>query len=1046
MKKLLSILIVLGIFVLTGQSQTMLWHYGFETPGGYTTAHPEHNDHSYDYFARVTNDSISPNYDNPDGIFFFAAQDIDADGGVNPDTLFISGIDISGATQTYLTFQVFLSEVSAGWDPTDFTHFYYRVDGGAYQNLLWFENDGSAYNSRAFQDTDFDGTGDGDSLEAYFKPFSVQIPSGGTTLDLMIVFSLNSSYEDIAVDSLTIWDGDAPAANPQLVNAYAISNNILALLYDSDMSSVNPADYELTDANGNTITFTNAVIDANNAKLVYLTSASDFPIDAVVDTIKDNANSASFVLYAGILPLSFTNTASSNLIQNDINATFFGIVSATDAYNQTWVQTDNGAYNGVMIYNNNLADTATVGSQYLFVAQRAIYNGLTELKNPIILNYLGNATPSPAVINSSDIKQGTPQDDPTAEQWEGQLVTIENVTAIDQNTTYYEYYVKNANGDTIIIDDDAWYQYGNTSPITIGNTYNITGVVTYAYGNYKLNPRNADDIVEVPNAGNDTLKIEAAFTYSAETIIGVAYESKFDTIDVNSFVLREQNTGAEYTPVQVFPFSDSTGALLLFNTPITFNLDLDTLYDMLNHSSAVFYAGFAPISYFNTNNSNGTILNEVIVTTRGVVTANDNYNQVWIQDNAGETNGLLVFEGQSNICDAVNVGDSLLIIGIRSEYNGMTELIPGYFETISNDNQVLVTDVNLADLDTSIAENTNPAELYEGQLVRVQNVTVVDYNSSTYEFTVTDANGNVGIIDDDVDYHWNNSPYLEVGKTYNITGVVTYSYGHYKINPRDTNDVEEITMPATADATIIAPEEQIAGDTLFIDENYNFQNSVAVIKFGIVDLGQDGLPTKVTQAVAVAGPENTADFDADLDGGVLIDENNNAIPYTTEPHITADSAILPVDPTAMTIDDGDTVFYTAYLWLDTATVTEGHILQMKVGKQHFFVADPSGSQFVDTLENDILGNTFIITVHNNGGGTKVFENSAEIYPNPAINYIKFNGVQINTAEIYTTNGQLIRHTQISNNTLNIEDLQKGAYIVKLYDENGNIYVHKLIKQ
>jgi hypothetical protein len=50
-------------------------------------------------------------------------------------------------------------------------------------------------------------------------------------------------------------------------------------------------------------------------------------------------------------------------------------------------------------------------------------------------------------------------------------------------------------------------------------------------------------------------------------------------------------------------------------------------------------------------------------------------------------------------------------------------------------------------------------------------------------------------IDDDVDYHYQDSLTLIVGQKYNITGIAFYNFQGWTLNPRDTNDVQ-IVLPA----------------------------------------------------------------------------------------------------------------------------------------------------------------------------------------------------------------------------------------------------------
>ena len=80
------------------------------------------------------------------------------------------------------------------------------------------------------------------------------------------------------------------------------------------------------------------------------------------------------------------------------------------------------------------------------------------------------------------------------ESYEGMLVRVENVVVTaenaDSNGDYDEFLVT---GD-LRVDDFIWEGMDNNYPV--GTTFSsITGILHYSYSNYKIVPRNADDLV-----------------------------------------------------------------------------------------------------------------------------------------------------------------------------------------------------------------------------------------------------------------------------------------------------------------------------------------------------------------------------------------------------------------------------------------------------------------------------------------------------------------------------------------------------------------------
>ncbi len=188
----------------------------------YITSIPEFSNRTDDFFTRTDGSNIGSLYQvfNPEESFYFSAQDINGEGADSQQTLTFSGINITEITN--LNFSVLLAEDDASdgnqdWDASDFVLFEYQIDGGGYNNLLAIENDGSTFHSAAFQDTNFDGIGDGREITNTFQLFSSTISQIGSTLDLRITFDLDSGDEDIAIDQIQI-TGDASFPTPTVAD------------------------------------------------------------------------------------------------------------------------------------------------------------------------------------------------------------------------------------------------------------------------------------------------------------------------------------------------------------------------------------------------------------------------------------------------------------------------------------------------------------------------------------------------------------------------------------------------------------------------------------------------------------------------------------------------------------------------------------------------------------------------------------------------------------------------------------------------------------
>lgn len=213
-----SLALALTAAVTAGSANaTVLVFEDFEDASvAYTTNPAEFTDGTGDFFIR-TDGSDHGSFYTPAGFngnSYFAVMDIDGDQPVEPVTMSFSGINITGYTGFKLS-GLFGEDDDASnedWDDNDYVHITYSVDAGPAQNLLWFENDGSQFNSAPYIDTDFDGTGDGLELTNIAQLIEATASVSGSTLDITFEFQLEAGDEDIFFDDVTITGIPEPAS------------------------------------------------------------------------------------------------------------------------------------------------------------------------------------------------------------------------------------------------------------------------------------------------------------------------------------------------------------------------------------------------------------------------------------------------------------------------------------------------------------------------------------------------------------------------------------------------------------------------------------------------------------------------------------------------------------------------------------------------------------------------------------------------------------------------------------------------------------------
>ena len=253
------------------------WHEPFDNNNLYTvTLGGEGNDGSQDYFQITDGSNINQSYTGIDGTFH-ASQDIDDGGWANsaaPSQLTWMGIDVSEFTS--LSFKGSFASNGGGIDDSDFVLIEYQIDNGGWLSLLAFENTGG-FNNNFFEDTDFDGTGDGLQLTSTFQEFEKSIPVG-STLDLRITVYVDSGGEDLAFDNFKvegIYDGYAYSdgswypANPDGTTGASnaiVADGVATLSSDINLNDVvvNPG-AGLVVETGNTLTVNSLTLESTSS-------------------------------------------------------------------------------------------------------------------------------------------------------------------------------------------------------------------------------------------------------------------------------------------------------------------------------------------------------------------------------------------------------------------------------------------------------------------------------------------------------------------------------------------------------------------------------------------------------------------------------------------------------------------------------------------------------------------------------------------------------------------------------------------------------------
>jgi hypothetical protein len=258
----------------------VVWTEQFETDGGgaryFVT---EFTDGAADYFGRNQNGDVSlgTDYTGVQGSYWLGGQDQDGDGGTKDQTITFAAIAVDGYQN--LVFKALFAEsrpASDGKDDIDagdYIHVQYRMDAGSWAELLWFQNDGTTFNTTFQVDSDFDGVGEGAQLETAMAQFSAAVPVTGSSLELRVVASVDAGDEDWAMDDLALEGDSAGPPSPEPTNyptAFAAvpGTNAITLTWTDSVGGELPSRYLVRGRLGTTISVPgDGVAVANDADL-----------------------------------------------------------------------------------------------------------------------------------------------------------------------------------------------------------------------------------------------------------------------------------------------------------------------------------------------------------------------------------------------------------------------------------------------------------------------------------------------------------------------------------------------------------------------------------------------------------------------------------------------------------------------------------------------------------------------------------------------------------------------------------------------------------
>ncbi|HQW04687.1 MAG: T9SS type A sorting domain-containing protein [Flavobacteriales bacterium] len=193
---------------------------------------------------------------------------------------------------------------------------------------------------------------------------------------------------------------------------------------------------------------------------------------------------------------------------------------------------------------------------------------------------------------------------------------------------------------------------------------------------------------------------------------------------------------------------------------------------------------------------------EQLVKTVGIVTAKDQFqsngteqNVYYLQDASGPWNGVYVFDYLDN-GNVVEIGDEVELIAVVDEYFGLTELKSIQSFSVLASGQTLPAALVVETGEVS-------SEALESVLIQVLDATCTEVpGGANFGKWKADDGSGFAVVGKEI---YTTTPDPELGVMYNVTGVVSYGFEEFNIQPRYAADIEMITSIgelAGADVTL----------------------------------------------------------------------------------------------------------------------------------------------------------------------------------------------------------------------------------------------------
>ncbi|MAP01450.1 MAG: hypothetical protein CMD01_01355 [Flavobacteriales bacterium] len=293
-------------------------------------------------------------------------------------------------------------------------------------------------------------------------------------IDLSLATAPNLNFENVkrfsgADLNVLISTDYASSASPSWTDITSFLN------MDSDISSwnfVNSGDLDISPYIASSASSVTIAFQYQGGS----SDGSTYEIDDII--ISEGASGPTIV---SIYDIQFTTSSPANSPYTGQQVNTGGIVTYVRTDGTYYLQSGFGPWSGVYVYDS--ISTVVAGDSVTLSCEVDEFFELTELKNITNLTVVSQGnTFTTNIISSSQAN---------SEKFEGCLVSVVSATCTNANAGFGEWTINDGSGPCNV--DDFIFPF---SP-TLNAIYDVSGLIDYSFGNYKILPRDIDDIDEI---------------------------------------------------------------------------------------------------------------------------------------------------------------------------------------------------------------------------------------------------------------------------------------------------------------------------------------------------------------------------------------------------------------------------------------------------------------------------------------------------------------------------------------------------------------------